>query len=139
MDNYRKFSDIEEFIKTWRNDYSDKYFRDNSGKNLHFYKNNFHDRCISSFCYKNNKLIALGTISPPINNASSYVIGKALYKEHPVLSEFIDYKLYEKAKNLGAKFLTLGDSTTKGLLKYKKKYLGSIEHFEYFGKVKNEI
>lgn len=135
LNDYKDIEDIEDFVETWSNKYSLKYFRDNSGKNLHFYKHNFHKPCINSFCYYNGKLVAYGTFSCPHDGYSSFMIGKALYDVNPVLSEFVDYSLHKKAYELGAKYVLLGCSSTKGLLKYKKKFPGVINYIEYSGKV----
>jgi len=138
LDNYKDFNDIKNFIINWRENYAEKYFRDNSGKNLHFYMNDFHYNCISSFCYDDDKIMACGTLSPPKNGYSAYIIGKALYKENPILSEFIDFSLYKKAYELGTRFVTLGFSSNKGLLLYKQKFPGLTTYVEYSGTIKGK-
>lgn len=137
LDNYKDINDIENFVEKWSNDYSLKYFRDYSGKNLYFYNNGFHKDCINSFCYMGGKLVAYGTLSPPINGYSVYIIGKAFYKENPILSEFVDFSLYRKAFGKGCKFVQMGGSFSKTLLKYKQKFPGAISYDEYEGKIKN--
>jgi len=135
LDYYRDINDVKIFIEQWRENYSDKYFRDNSGKNLYFYMNNFHNECINSFCYNGNELVALGTLSNR-GRYSSYIVGKALYKKNPILSELIDFSLYEKANNLNIEYVMLGFSSNKSLLRYKEKFPGLNNHIEYSGKVK---
>lgn len=138
VENFKNIGDVEEFIKGWRNNYSDKYFRDHSGKSLQYYKNNNHLSNINCFCYKDNKLVAIGTVSRPENGTCSYIIGKALYKQIPLLSEFLDYYLYERVSREGAKKIHLGVSFTKNLLSYKNKFTGSENFYEFFGKVEEE-
>lgn len=128
--NYRNINDVKVLIDEWSNEYTEKYFRDNSGKNLFFYKNNFHKDLISVFIYKENDLIAFGTLSNPINGYSSYILGKALYKRHYGLSEFADIELYKIGNLLGVKKVNMGDAT-KGLLSYKSKFEHEKEfHFD---------
>jgi hypothetical protein len=130
--NYRDISDVKKMVNEWSNEYTEKYFRDNSGKNFFFYKNNFHKDLISLFVYKEKDLVAFGTLSQPVNGFSSYVLGKALYKRHYGLSEFADVELYKLGQ--GITHVNLGQAT-KGLLDYKTKfphtkevhYAGSIE------------
>lgn len=138
LDDYKDFSDIEKFITEWRNEYSLKYFRDNSGKNRFFYFCDFHKNCINSFCYSGDKLVAIGTISNPKSGFSSYIVGKALYKENPVLSEFIDFSLYRKAYNVGARYVNMGFSSNKGLLQYKDKFPGLTHYNEFYGKIEGK-
>ena len=45
LDNFKDINDVVKMIKEWSNKYTDKYFRDFSGKNTYFYKNNFHLNC----------------------------------------------------------------------------------------------
>src|ERR1700722_5392116 len=121
--NFRSIEDIKKLINEWSNDYTDKYFRDFSGKNYYFYKNNFHLDCLNAFIYKDNDLVSFGTLTKPkeIGQSSSYVIGKALFKRHYGLSEYTDIELYKMAQNLGIKEVNLGRAQ-KGLLDYKTKF-----------------
>jgi hypothetical protein len=142
VENFKDIKDVEVFIKEWRDNYSDKYFRDHSGKSFQYYKNNHHVGNINCFCYCDEKLVAIGTVSKPEGGICSYVIGKALYKKIPLLSEFLDYNLYNRAFDAGGRKIHLGVSFTKDLLKYKNKFTGSENFYEFFGKiegVKNEI
>lgn len=120
--NFRNIKDVETLIHTWRHNYSDKYFRDNSGKNLYFYSNNFHANLNSIFLYKDDKLLAFGTLSDNSNGYASYILGKALYKECYGLSEFADVELYKIGQSHGIKYVNMGGGTTKALFDYKKKF-----------------
>jgi hypothetical protein len=132
--NYRKISDVEELIEEWSSNYCDKYFRDNSGKNFYFYKNNFHKGLTSLFVYDKQKLISFGTLSSPVNNSSSYILGKALYKRFYGLSEFADVELYKLAQKQKVSHINMGAACDKGLKKYKCKFDHILEdHFD--GKV----
>lgn len=132
--NFRDIKDVEKLIEEWSNDYTQGYFRDHSGKNTYFYRNNFHQECINLFLYHAADLVAFGTLTPPQNGISSYVIGKALYKRHYGLSEKADVELYKLGQAAGVKEANLGQAS-KGLLSYKTKfshkkethYDGSIE------------
>lgn len=129
--NYRKLDDVKDLIDEWSNNYTFLYFRDNSGKNYHFYKNNFHHNLISLFVYKNANLVAFGTLSQPINGYSSYILGKALYQRHYGLSEFTDVELYKLGQSHNVKFINMGDAPNKGLLGYKTKFKNYTElHFD---------
>lgn len=139
LNNFKSISDVEQFVKHWSDFYSLKYFRDYSGKNLHFYSNNFHKDCINSFCYLDNKLVAYGTLSPPVNGHSIYIIGKAFYKINPILSEFLDFSLYKKGYELGTRFVQTGRSSNKEILKYKQKFPGAVDCIEYEGRVKENV
>lgn len=133
--NYRQLQDVKNLIEEWSNDYTDKYFRDFSGKNFYFYKNNFHANCLNAFIYKDDTLVSFGTLTPADQfGQSSYVIGKALFKRHYGLSEYTDIELYKLAQTQGINKVNLGRAQ-KGLLDYKTKfnhtkeitYDGSIE------------
>lgn len=139
LSDYKDIKDIEKFIDIWSDNYSLKYFRDFSSKNLHFYKNNFHKDCINMFIY-DNELIAYGSISPVVNKKSTYIIGKALYNlkdlsSYTGLSEFLDLSLYKKANEKGTIYVNLGASFSKNLLEYKSKFPGTYDFIEYEGKV----
>lgn len=129
--NFRKLEDVKSLIEEWSNLYTFKYFRDNSGKNFYFYKNNFHKDLISVFVYKEDDLVAFGTLSDSVNGYSSYILGKALYKRHYGLSEFADVELYKLGKQAGIKFVNMGSGGTKNLINYKTKFEGYTElHFD---------
>jgi hypothetical protein len=131
--NYRKIEDVKNLIEEWSNDYTAKYFRDNSGKNYYFYKNNFHLGLISLFVYKENNLVAFGTLSQPIEGYSSYVLGKALWKRHFGLSEFADVELYKLGQTAGISQVNMG--LAKGnLLDYKSKF-PHIKEIHYDGSI----
>lgn len=130
-DNLRSIKDVENLIDEWSNNYTTRYFRDNSGKNTYFYKNNFHQGLISTFIYQGDNLVSFGTLTlPNIDGYSSYVLGKALYQRHYGLSEFADVELYKKAKLFGIKYVNLGQAN-KGLLFYKTKFNSFIQtHYD---------
>jgi len=128
--NYRNFSDVKKCIEEWSDLYTSSYFRDNSGKNAYFYKNNFHEGLISLFVYNEDDLVAFGSLSQPISGYSSYVLGKALFKRHYGLSEFADVELYKLGKDSGIEYVNMG-AATKGLIHYKMKFNGYTEtHFD---------
>jgi phosphatidylglycerol lysyltransferase-like protein len=135
--NYRKIEDVKLLVKEWGDNYTDHYFRNNSGKNFYFYHNNFHKDLISLFVYKKNDLVAFGTLSiPNAEGYSSYVLGKSLWKRFYGLSEFADVELYKLGQAAGIKKINMGQASKK-LLDYKAKfphikethYDGSIECF----------
>ncbi len=128
--NYRQLQDVKNLIEEWSNDYTEKYFRDNSGKNMHFYKNNYHLGLDSVFVYKGDSLVAFGTLSRNQGGYCSYILGKALYKRHYGLSEFADIELYKLAQGKGISFVNMGDAT-KGLIDYKTKFAHLTEtHYD---------
>jgi len=128
--NFRSLDDIKKLINEWSELYTDKYFRDFSGKNLFFYKNDFHRDCLNLFAYQGINLVGFGTLTPNINGESSYVIGKALYKRIYGLSEWLDVQLYQRAQTLGIKKVNLGQAS-KGLLSYKSQFSHTEErHFD---------
>ena len=132
--NYRDINDVKLLIDEWSNNYTSNYFRDNSGKNMFFYKNNFHQNLISLFVYKENDLIAFGTLSQPNENGySSYVLGKALFKRHYGLSEFADVELYKLGQKSNIKFVNMGQAN-KGLLDYKTKF-NHLQEIHYDGSI----
>lgn len=135
LDNYKNINDVKSMIDEWSTNYTDKYFRDFSGKNMHFYKNNFHLDCLNSFVYHENSLVSFGTLSPSKNGESSYIIGKALYKRLYGLSEFTDIVLYKKAIEQNINLINMGQAS-KGLLFYKTKFPNSIEEVHYDGNIK---
>lgn len=139
-DNFRKFEDIEKFVKRWSSVdeiYADRYFRNLSGKNKYFFSNGFHKDCFNIFLYGGEKLLGYAVLSPPKEGFSTYIIGKALYADIEVggLSEFLDISIYKKGWKNGVKYVNLGASFTKPLLKYKQKYSGGNDFLEYEGKV----
>jgi hypothetical protein len=133
--NYKDIGDVERLIEEWSNDYTLKYFRDNSGKNMFFYKNNFHQDLISLFIYKEKDLVAFGTLSKPnIDGYSSYVLGKALFKRCYGLSEFADVELYKLGQAAGIRHVNLGQAS-KGLLAYKTQF-PHMKETHYDGSIK---
>jgi len=129
--NFRDIQDVKNLIEEWSNDYTDKYFRDNSGKNMFFYKNNFHNNLPSIFIYHQSDLIAFGTCSQPSNGYSSYILGKALYKRFYGLSEFADVELYKLMQSLGVSQINMGAADNKNLLAYKAKFEHIVEpHYD---------
>ena len=129
---FNNLSDVEEMIEEWSNNYTDNYFRDFSGKNYFFYKSGFHLGCQNTFIYDNDKLIAFACLSPGEN--SSYIIGKALFKSYPGLSEFADNEAYKKAAINETKIVNLGQS--KGNIAiYKNKFPGSYSILHYDGAI----
>ncbi len=132
LDNFKDIKDVEKMISIWSDEISIKYFRNFSGKNVYFYKNNFHSKCINVFIYDDTELVSFGTLSPETN--SSYIIGKALYKKYYGLSEYTDIVLYKKAIELGVKSVNLGQAK-KGLHFYKTKFPNSSEEIHYDGKI----
>lgn len=132
--NFRKLKDVEDMVEEWSNDYTDKYFRDFSGKNYYFYKNNFHQDCINIFIYHQDALVAFSTLSPNQNGNSVYIIGKALYKRFAGISEYADIVAYQQAIASGVKKIDMGQAP-KNLLKYKMKYPGASIEVSYDGKI----
>lgn len=134
LDNYKNISDVKVMIDEWSNEYAADYFRDYSGKNLYFYKNNFHLDCMNVFIYKDGQLVSFGTLSPEVDGSSSYIIGKALYKRYYGLSEFTDIELYKKAVAKNIKVVNMGQAS-HGLVFYKKKFFNSVEEVHYDGNI----
>ena len=136
LDNYVNHQDVADMIDNWSNTSAQKYFRDFSGKNNFFMKNNFHKDCESVFVYKDEKLISFGVASPVIDGKCSYIIGKALCLEYPGLSEFTDIKLYDKILNKYGSFdINLGQAKS-GLEFYKGKFPNTRFEVHYDGKIK---
>lgn len=135
LDNYRDIKDVEVMIKKWSDISGEKYFRDFSAKTRFFYQSNFHIGCVNLFCYDGDDLIGFGSLSPPVDGHSSYVVGKSL-KEYAGAAEFIDITLYRKMLELGCKVVNLGRCGTKNLLFYKSKFRGSYEEISYNGSVR---
>jgi hypothetical protein len=128
--NFRKIDDVKKLIDNWSTFYTDKYFRDNSGKNVFFYKNNFHQNLASVFIYKEQDLVAFGTLSDPIDGYSSYILGKALYKSYYGLSEFADVELYKMGQAKNIKYVNMGQAS-KGLLEYKTQFTHTkVNHYD---------
>jgi hypothetical protein len=134
LDNYKNISDVEKMIEEWSNLYTEKYFRDFSGKNFYFLKNNYHKSCNNVFIYHGDDLVSFGVMSLPINGVSTYIIGKALYKRFYGLSEYTDMKLYEQSNKLGTEFVNMGQSNGK-LHFYKFKFKNVSEYIDYSGKI----
>jgi hypothetical protein len=134
-DNYKNINDVKTIIDEWSDTLCHKYFRDNSGKNLYFIKNNYHLECDCVFIYDKEKLVSFGIASPVINGYCSYVMGKALAKSHPGLSEFTDVKLYEKLINKYGEFSINMGQSEKGLIFYKSKFPNPTETIHYNGKI----
>lgn len=131
--NYRKLQDIKDMIEEWSDVLAQKYFRDNSGKNFFFYKNNWHQNCINLFLYDQDKLVSFGSLSPSQNGYSAYILGKALCHKYYGLSEFTDVELYKKAQTTGIQWVDMGQ-TQKGLIHYKQKFENTT--YTYFnGKI----
>lgn len=129
LDNYKDINDVKVMIEEWSDVLCQKYFRDMSGKNVFFLKNNFHKDCLNTFVYDSKGLISFACLSPGTN--SSYIIGKALCNRYPGLSEYTDNLSYQKAIVNGTLMVNLGQS--KGhLADYKNKFPGSymIQHFD---------
>lgn len=134
-DSFRDIKNVETMLEEWSNVISIKYFRDNSGKNAHFYRNNFHQDCLSVFLYDKDGLVSFGTASPEINGSSAYIMGKALCNRYYGLSEYTDYLLYQKLIAHNISKIDLGQ-TTKGLIHYKNKFPGSQMYTYYNGNIK---
>ena len=134
--DFKSIDDVKTLINNWSNNYTDKYFRDNSGKNYYFYKQNYHENLISLFVYDGDRLISFGTLSNKFDESASYIIGKALYKDYPGLSEFTDIELYKVAREKNIKYIHMGNAK-KGLLDYKTKF-EHIKTTDYNGII-NEI
>jgi hypothetical protein len=133
--DYRKIDDVKEIIDRWSDTSADKYFRDFSGKNLYFIKNGYHKSCENVFVYDEDKLISFGVASSLEEGYCTYVIGKALCKDYPGLSEFTDMKLYEKIfAKVGPFRINMGQAM-KGLVFYKKKFAIPEEEINYHGKI----
>jgi hypothetical protein len=133
VDNFNSIDEIEEFINKWSDQLADKYFRDHSGKNLHFFRRGSHIGCENIFIYKDYELVAFGVASPMDNGSCSYIVGKALAKSYPGMSEFADIMLYRKLlRKYGAFKIDMGMGA-KGLLSYKMKFPGAIGEINYHG------
>lgn len=133
-DNFNNIDDIKKLLNEWSTVLANKYFRDFSGKNLYFYKNDFHKDCINIFIYKDEELISFASASKPDEGCSTYIIGKALCNRYPGLSEYTDLILYEKLKKMNCDIINMGQAT-KGLIYYKSKFPNSITQTHYNGKI----
>jgi hypothetical protein len=132
QDHYNDLNDVKIMLKEWSETIGAHYFRDFSGKNLFFYKNNFHLECHNIFVYDQGKLISFASLSP--GEYSSYIIGKALFHQYPGLSEYTDDLAYQKAIINGVKTVNLGQS--KGsIADYKDKFPGSYNILHYDGSI----
>ena len=132
QDNFNDLSDVKEMLEIWSNDIGAKYFRDFSGKNYYFFKNNFHLGCNNIFIYDQGKLVSFGILSA--GEYSSYIIGKALFNKYPGLSEYTDILAYDKAYLTGTKAVNLGQS--KGNISiYKDKFPNTYSVIHYDGSV----
>lgn len=131
---FRSIDDVDKMIRIWSHQYTEKYFRDFSGKNKYFYRNNFHTNCLNIFIYNKDNLVSFGSLSPGTDQAS-YIIGKALYKDFPGLSEYTDITLYQIAKTKGIKNINMGAVSNKRLHFYKAKFPNSTEEIYYDGSI----
>lgn len=136
FDNYKKPEDVVEMVSEWSNTLGDKYFRDFSGKTKYFLINNYHIGCKSIFIYDEEKLVSFGVASPVKGCYCTYVLGKALSKSYPGLSEFTDMTLYGQVFIDNGPFKINMGKGSGGLAKYKKKYFNAVEDISYEGKVK---
>ncbi len=134
QDSYNDIKDVKIMLNEWSNILAQKYFRDFSGKNFYFYKNNLHKNCINIFVYMGEELVSFATASPPVDGCSTYIIGKALCNKYAGLSEYTDLLLYNKLKSIGCDIINMGQAT-KGLVFYKSKFPNSIEQIHYNGKI----
>lgn len=130
--NFNNINDIKSMLDQWSDDSAEKYFRDFSGKNLFFYKQNYHINCLNTFIYDKTKLVAFSSLSP--DESSSYIIGKALCKEYPGLSEYADVISYKRALNKNIKTVNLGQSKG-GVGSFKNKFPNTQEIIHYDGKI----
>lgn len=130
--NYRKIEDVKIMLEDWSNNYTTNYFRDFSGKNMFFYKNNYHINCLNTFIYDADQLIAFATLSPGLE--SSYIIGKALFKKYPGLSEYADDCAYRLAIDNGVGMVNLGQSKG-GIATYKNKFPNAYSEIHYDGNI----
>jgi len=133
-ENYRNINDVYKMVNEWSNVLAQKYFRDNSSKNEHFYRNNWHLECHNVFLYDKDDLVSFGSASPGVDGYSSYVVGKALCNRYYGLSEYTDYLLYQKCLQNEIKIVDLGQ-TTGGMIFYKGKFGGSFTYNFYNGKI----
>ena len=133
QDHFNDLSDIKEIINEWSTNYASKYFRNLSGKNTYFYKNNFHKDCNNIFIYDQSKLIAFASAS--VGDSAAYIIRKALFKQYPGLSEYIDDLTYKKAALSGTKVINLGQSIGN-VAKYKDKFPNTYSILHYDGNIK---
>jgi len=134
IDDLHNTEDLNVMLNRWSDTLGDKYFRDYSSKNLYFFTNKYHQNCECIFVYDKDQLISFGVASPVQNGHCSYIIGKALAKDYPGLSEFTDIKLYEKLLKYGPFEINLG-MATGGLAQYKLKFPGAFVQESYHGKV----
>jgi hypothetical protein len=130
-DSLNNISDLKEMLSEWSNVLAEKYFRDFSGKSLNFYSNNYHKDCLNFFLYKEDKLMSFASVN--IGDNCSYVNGKALCNKIHGLSEYTDYIVYNKLKELNINKVNLGRAATKGLLFYKMKFPGAYKEVSYDG------
>lgn len=136
LDDYKQKKDLGIMLNEWADTLGEKYYWSFHGKTKYFLENNFHSGCDSVFVYDGDKLVSFGVASPVENCYCSYVIGKALSKTYPGLSEFTDMKLYEKVFAKYGRFeINLGKAEG-GLVFYKKKFSNSKEELCYAGNVK---
>lgn len=129
--DFTESSDVKKMLKRWSDTLGEKYFRNMSGKNLHFIQNGYHEHCENVFIYDEEDLVSFGIASPVQDGCCSYIIGKALSSQYPGLAEFTDWKLYKKLfEKYGMFRINLGQAE-KGLLFYKLKFQGAYvqEHF----------
>lgn len=135
QDTINDKKEVDIMLSRWSETMGEKYFRDFSGKTKFFLLNDFHEGCENVFIYKDDELISFGVASPVINGYCSYVIGKALAKDYPGLSEFTDIKLYERLFSKYGSFKINMGQAKGGLLFYKKKFLNSTEEEHFDGKI----
>jgi hypothetical protein len=132
QDNYNDINDVKKMLDRWSEEIGAKYFRSFSGKNLYFYKNNFHLTCNNIFVYDQENLVGFATLTK--GEYSTYVIGKALFTKHKGLSEYVDDLAYRKALTDGTTVVNLGQSKGK-LADYKDKWPGSFNILHYDGSI----
>jgi hypothetical protein len=136
FDNYKNIDDVNTMVTEWSNTLGDKYFRDFSGKTKYFLANNYHLGCTNLFFYKGEKLVSFGVASPAKKCYCTYVLGKALAKSYPGLSEFTDMSLYSAVFEKNGPFKINMGKASGGLANYKKKYFNAVEDISYEGKVR---
>jgi hypothetical protein len=132
QESFNRLEDVKAMLDEWSTVIGEKYFRDFSGKNLFFYKSNFHIGCQNTFVYDKDKLIAFASLSP--GEYSSYIIGKALFHQYPGLSEYTDDLAYQMASRNGTKMVNLGQSKGK-IAEYKEKFPGASTILHYDGRI----
>lgn len=134
--DFKNIEDVKIMLNRWSETLGGKYFQDRSGKNLFFFKNGFHHDCHNILIYNKGSLIAFAVVSPVQNEHCSYIIGKALCKDYPGISDFCDVLAFEVAYFAGAKTISMGGGSNKYKLKFSSARLQENYNLKIVGKKK---